>query len=331
MEQRTAHQTSTRHATAQQAAPKPHVILQPPSGWQAVHLPELWQARDLLLSLAARDVKLRYRQTALGILWVVLQPLIAAGIFTFVFGKVAKLPAPEGVPYLVFSFAGLLAWNAFSSTLTKSSSCLVGNAPLVSKVYFPRLILPLSTVVSILLDFAVSLVVMALLMMIFHVPAAPEPSSSPYLARADHPAGSWRRPVRGGPDGLLPGRPVRAARGDPIPALRQPRRLRPVRRPSTLARLVRAQPADRTVGRLPLVPAGRRAPARRRHSCMRRASPSPSFSPARPPSRRWKGGSPMSSSLLALTGPDLSAGVFSESLGRDVAVSSARPVQILLD
>ena len=170
MEQRTAHQTSARHATAQQAAPKPHVILQPPSGWQAVHLPELWQARDLLLSLAARDVKLRYRQTALGILWVVLQPLIAAGIFTFVFGKVARLPAPEGVPYLVFSFAGLLAWNAFNATLTKSSSCLVGNAQLVSKVYFPRLILPLSTVVSVLLDFAVSLVVMALLLMIFHVP-----------------------------------------------------------------------------------------------------------------------------------------------------------------
>ena len=155
------------------AAPKAHVTLRPPSGWQAVNLPELWQARDLLLSLAARDVKLRYRQTALGILWVVLQPLIAAGIFTFVFGKVAKLPPPDGVPYLVFSFAGLLAWNAFSSTLTKSSACLVGNAQLVSKVYFPRLVLPLSTVVSVLLDFAVSLVVMALLMVIFRVPPHP--------------------------------------------------------------------------------------------------------------------------------------------------------------
>ena len=124
-------------------SPKLYLSIVPTSGWQAINLPELWHFRDLLTTLAPRDVKLRCRQTSLGVLWVILQPLLAAGIFSFVFGKVAKLPAPHGIPYLVFSYAGLLAWNAFNSTLTKSSSCLVGNANLVSKVFFPRLVLPL--------------------------------------------------------------------------------------------------------------------------------------------------------------------------------------------
>ena len=148
---------------------KPYLTIRPTSGWQAINLRELWQFRDLLTTLAQRDVKLRYRQTSLGVLWVVLQPLLAAGIFSFVFGKVAKLPAPHGIPYLVFSYAGLLAWNAFSSTLTKSSGCLLQNSNLVSKVYFPRLALPLSTVFSTLIDFGVALVVMAALMAVNHV------------------------------------------------------------------------------------------------------------------------------------------------------------------
>ena len=151
-------------------AEKPFLLIEPKSGWQAINFAELWQFRDLLTSLAQRDVKLRYRQTALGVLWVILQPLLAAGIFSFVFGKIAKIPAPHGIPYLVFSYAGLLAWNAFSSTLTKSSTCLTGNANLVSKVYFPRLVLPLSTVFSTLIDFGVALVVMVVLLIVNHVP-----------------------------------------------------------------------------------------------------------------------------------------------------------------
>lgn len=142
---------------------KPYLTIRPSTGWSALNLREILQFRDLLTTLATRDVKLRYRQTALGALWVVLQPLLAAGIFSFVFGKVAKLPS-EGLPYFLFAYAGLLGWNAFSSTLTKASSCLVGSAHLVSKVYFPRLILPLSTVYSTLVDFMVALVLMAVLM-----------------------------------------------------------------------------------------------------------------------------------------------------------------------
>ncbi len=146
----------------------PHLVIRPSSGWAALDLKQIWLYRDLLMTLASRDVKLRYRQTALGIIWVILQPLMAAGIFSFVFGKVAKLPS-EGVPYIVFSYAGLLAWNAFNSTLTRASSVLVANSGLISKVYFPRLVLPLSTVPSTLIDFGVALGMMAVLMVIYGI------------------------------------------------------------------------------------------------------------------------------------------------------------------
>lgn len=142
---------------------KPLLRIRPSSGWAALNVAEAWAFRDLLFSLAGRDVKLRYKQTALGIIWVVLQPLMAAGIFAFVFGKVAKLSS-DGVPYFLFSYCGLLAWNAFSSTVSKSSTCLVGNAQLISKVYFPRVILPFSTVPSTLIDFAVALALLAVVM-----------------------------------------------------------------------------------------------------------------------------------------------------------------------
>jgi lipopolysaccharide transport system permease protein len=142
---------------------KPFMVIEPTSGWAALNLLEVWQYRDLLFTLAARDVKLRYKQTALGVVWVILQPLMAAGIFSFVFGKVLKAPS-DGVPYFMFSFAGLLGYTAFSSTLTKASACVVGNSQLVSKVFFPRLILPLSTVLSTLIDFAVSMVLMVAMM-----------------------------------------------------------------------------------------------------------------------------------------------------------------------
>ena len=147
---------------------KPYLLIEPPRGWAALNVRELWQFRDLLTTLAARDVKLRYRQTALGAVWVILQPLLAAGIFAVVFGKVAKLPS-DGVPYFLFAYAGLLGWNAFNNTLTKVSGCLIQNSSLVSKVFFPRLLLPLSTVFSTLVDFGVALAMMAVLMALYGV------------------------------------------------------------------------------------------------------------------------------------------------------------------
>ena len=147
------------------ANPKPYLSIRPTRGWAAINFREVWQFRGLLMSLASRDLKLRYKQTALGVIWVVIQPLLAAGVFSFVFGKVAKMPS-DGVPYFLFSYAGMLGWNLFSSTLSKCSTCLVGNSQLVSKVFFPRLVLPLSTVPSTLVDFAVALGMMIVLMLI---------------------------------------------------------------------------------------------------------------------------------------------------------------------
>ena len=133
--------------------------LRPTSGWVAIDLQELLDFKDLILEFARRDIKLRYRQTVLGITWVVLQPIVAAGVLNFAFGVVAGA-RPHGPSYFLFTFAGLLVWNLFSMTLNKTSLSLVGNSYLISKVYFPRLILPISGTLSTLLDFAVALVVL---------------------------------------------------------------------------------------------------------------------------------------------------------------------------
>ncbi|MCS7034057.1 MAG: ABC transporter permease [Phycisphaerae bacterium] len=151
-----------------QATPSPpKTTLRPSRGWSAVDFREILRFRDLLIVLAGRDIKLRYKQTAIGVAWVLLQPLLASGVFTLVFGLVfgqAERTAAVGLPFFVFAFANQMAWQAFQSTLSKSSASMVGNAHLVSKVYFPRLILPLSTVGSSLLDFAVAVPVLAILM-----------------------------------------------------------------------------------------------------------------------------------------------------------------------
>jgi lipopolysaccharide transport system permease protein len=153
-------------AAAPAGARKPLVTLRPPTRWAALRLGELFEFRDLLLTLAQRDVKLRYKQTLLGVAWVVLQPLLAAGIFTFVFSLVAKLPS-DGVPYFLFSFAGLLGWNLFNNTLTRTSACLVNNANLISKIFFPRLVLPVATMGSALVDFAVAAGMMGALLIAY--------------------------------------------------------------------------------------------------------------------------------------------------------------------
>lgn len=148
--------------------PKPFLTIRPKKGWVPLDLREILQFRDLLFALAGRDLRLRYKQTVLGIFWVVLQPLMAAGIFSFVFGSVAKLSS-GGLPYFVFSFAGLLGWNLFSTVLTRTAGSLVGNAHLVSKVFFPRLILPLSNLGSSLVDFAIAAGMMAILLLAYGI------------------------------------------------------------------------------------------------------------------------------------------------------------------
>ncbi len=131
-------------------------------------LGEVWRFRDLCIALGRRDVTLRYRQTVLGVIWVVMQPFIAGGLFAVVFGRVAKLPS-EGVPYFVFAFAGFVAWSAFQNTLSRASGSLIAQSGLVEKVYFPRLVLPLSSLVSAFVDFAVGLASLGVLLVVARV------------------------------------------------------------------------------------------------------------------------------------------------------------------
>jgi lipopolysaccharide transport system permease protein len=147
----------------------PTLRIRPTKGWAALNLRELWNYRDLLWILVERNIKVIYKQTALGMAWVALQPLIAAIILAVIFGRVAKLPS-DGAPYLLFVFCGLTAWNYFSQTAQRSSNSLVNNAQLVSKVYFPRMLIPLSHTFSALVDFAVMLIMLFVFMAVYRVP-----------------------------------------------------------------------------------------------------------------------------------------------------------------
>jgi lipopolysaccharide transport system permease protein len=147
---------------------EPTLRIRPTKGWAALNLRELWQYRDLLWILVERNIKVIYKQTALGMTWVALQPLIAAAILALIAGRVAKLPS-DGTPHLLFVFCGLSIWNYFSQTAQRSSTSLVNNAQLVSKVYFPRMLIPLSHTFSTLVDFAVTLVLLFIFMAIYHI------------------------------------------------------------------------------------------------------------------------------------------------------------------
>lgn len=135
------------------------VHIGPPNGWPELHLHDIWQYHDLLYFLVWRNVKIRYKQTVIGIVWVVLQPLMTMGVFTLFFGRLAALPS-DGLPYPVFYFAALIPWTYFSTALQNCTNVVVDNQHVVTKVYFPRLILPLSAVASGLVDFVIGFVVL---------------------------------------------------------------------------------------------------------------------------------------------------------------------------
>lgn len=160
---------TTRAPLADFSTETPTTVIRPPSRWSALDLREVIQFRDLLTTFVRRDVTLRYRQTVLGVAWVLIQPLLGAGIFTIVFGMIAKLPSPAGIPYFLLSYSGLLGWNLFNQAVQRITTSLTGNAGLISKIYFPRLIIPLSTLGSILLDFLVASALMAVMMAWFRI------------------------------------------------------------------------------------------------------------------------------------------------------------------
>jgi lipopolysaccharide transport system permease protein len=141
----------------------PILIIEGGRKWIGLDLRALWLHRDLFWFLAWRDVKVRYKQTALGIAWAVLQPVLTMVVFTAIFGKLARVPS-EGLPYPIFVYAGLLPWNFFNSAVTNSSNSLVGNAALITKVYFPRLVIPGSAVAAALVDFGIASLILAAMM-----------------------------------------------------------------------------------------------------------------------------------------------------------------------
>lgn len=148
---------------------KHQTIIQPSKGWFSLQLGALWQYRELLYFLVWRDIKVRYKQTALGVTWVILQPVVSMVVFTFLFGNLLGVPSGD-VPYPIFSFAALLPWNYFASSINKSSTSLVMNTNLVTKVYFPRMVIPISSVLSGLVDFGFGFLVLMGLMIYFRLP-----------------------------------------------------------------------------------------------------------------------------------------------------------------
>jgi lipopolysaccharide transport system permease protein len=148
------------------------VVIQPSRGWLHLNLRAVWDYRELLYFLAWRDVKVRYKQTLLGVLWIVLQPFISMVVFSVLFGQLLKVPSGN-VPYPVFAYAALLPWNYFAGSLTRSSGSLVSNPHLITKIYFPRLIIPLSSLLSNLVDFGVAFIVLIGLMIFYGIQLTP--------------------------------------------------------------------------------------------------------------------------------------------------------------
>ena len=150
----------------------PETVLRPPTGWQLINFAELWQFRDLLYFLAWRDVKVRYKQTVLGIAWAVIQPVFMMVVFSLFFGQLAKV-ATHGIPYPLFVYCGLLPWQLFAHGLGEASNSLVANERLLTKVFFPRLAIPLGAVATILIDFLIAFGVLVGLMLYYGaVPSA---------------------------------------------------------------------------------------------------------------------------------------------------------------
>lgn len=147
---------------------EPLVLIEPSHTWSALNLRDLWQYRQLLYVLAWRDVKVRYKQTLLGVTWVIIQPLFTLFIFTLIFGKVAGVPS-DNMPYPIFAYAGLLPWTFFSNAVVNSGNSVVASAHLITKVYFPRVIIPTAAIGGGLLDFSISFVLLALMMIYYQV------------------------------------------------------------------------------------------------------------------------------------------------------------------
>jgi lipopolysaccharide transport system permease protein len=159
-------ETQPKKPSAQDAVP--YIRLQPSHGWVAVRLKELWQYRELLYFLTWRDIKVRYKQTVLGVLWALIQPFMTMVVFSLFFGRLAQVPS-DGLPYPIFNYAALIPWTLFSQGLGTSANSLVNSANLLKKIYFPRLVIPISGILSGLVDFALSFTILFGLMLFYGI------------------------------------------------------------------------------------------------------------------------------------------------------------------
>ena len=173
-ESQTATDTVTPKIPERTSLPdQPVVTIEPSKSWVALNLRDLWNYRELLYFLTWRDVKVRYKQTVLGVAWAIIQPLFTMLIFTLFFGKLAGIETQTGgIPYPIFAYAGLLPWMFFSNALTTSGNSLVGSAHLITKVYFPRMMIPGAAVAAGLVDFAIAFVILVILMFYYGVAPA---------------------------------------------------------------------------------------------------------------------------------------------------------------
>jgi len=158
-------------------------VIEPTRGWRMLDAGEFWAYRELLWVLVLRDVKVRYKQTILGVLWVIIRPLASMVLFTLIFGKLARIPS-DGYPYAVFVFAALIPWTFFAAAVGASGNSLVGSAGLIGKIYFPRLVIPVAAVGSGLVDLAVSAAFLLAIMPLFGVAWSANLLAAPFLAAA---------------------------------------------------------------------------------------------------------------------------------------------------
>ena len=167
-EKQTLSELTPRPAPEAAHPPLPHVHIEASRGWVALKLRELWEYRELLYFLTWRDVKVRYKQTALGAAWAIIQPFFTMVVFSLFFGQLARIPS-DGIPYPIFSFAALVPWTFFANGLGQSANSLVGNANLIKKIYFPRLAVPIATILSGVIDFVLAFVVLMGMMLYYGI------------------------------------------------------------------------------------------------------------------------------------------------------------------
>lgn len=159
---------TTAPTTTEATASLTHIHIEPSHGWVSLRLRDLWDYRELLYFLIWRDIKVRYKQTVFGAAWAIIQPFFTMVVFSLFFGTLAKMPS-DGIPYPIFSYAALVPWTFFAHGLTQSADSLVGNGNLIKKVYFPRLVVPISSVISGVVDFAIAFAVLLAMMLYFRI------------------------------------------------------------------------------------------------------------------------------------------------------------------